>query len=414
MKRKWGSGSVAEERGAHVPRLPRSLGHTRLGRYGTRDEAEKVLAAALRQLAEGPDLRQTVEAWGRTWLEAEERSDTQGDATRWGRYVEGSDLGRLPIEIVDAHDVRMWVASLRGPRGPLAASTRRNALSLLRTALEAACDAGVIITNPARDVAVRARGEQPDIRGRMTAAELAEFVEHARAKLVIRLRSRILTLAYTGLRPSEAHALRWSDLDLGDTPTLRVRRAVKRDGEIGPTKSRRSVRTIPLLPPAAEVLREWRRYIQTKKGARYQSERGLVWTMRGHADRPHLQGFDGGWGPAYDLCSFQRPGLTLYSLRGTCGSLLLTEEWVRAGWLRAPLTMAEVSRWLGHSSVSVTSRHYARTLDEELAGKVDAGHERPTLGPHDFGGPENPPVFLEPSIGLEPTTCGLRNRCSTN
>ena len=56
-------------------------------------------------------------------------------------------------------------------------------------------------------------------------------------------------LASTGLRISEALALRWKDVDLGSTPSVRVVRAVKvGNGErYGPPKSRSSRRRVPLL-----------------------------------------------------------------------------------------------------------------------------------------------------------------------
>ncbi len=68
--------------------------------------------------------------------------------------------------------------------------------------------------------------------------------------------------------------------------------------------------------------------------------------------------------------------------------------------LERRLTTAEVSRWLGHSDITVTARHYAKLKDEELAETV-------RKGPHETH-------KVEPPIGLEPTTYCLRNNCSTS
>src|SRR5204863_7969645 len=60
-------------------------------------------------------------------------------------------------------------------------------------------------------------------------------------------------LAYAGLRPGDALALRWSSIQ---ERTLLIDSAVF-DGEIGSTKTRRA-RTVRLLKPLARDLAEWR------------------------------------------------------------------------------------------------------------------------------------------------------------
>jgi integrase len=61
-------------------------------------------------------------------------------------------------------------------------------------------------------------------------------------------RGLILFLAYTGMRPGEAFALRWEDIDLREK-TIRVRARIGRGGEEDLPKSNR-IRTIHLPPPA--------------------------------------------------------------------------------------------------------------------------------------------------------------------
>jgi integrase len=61
-------------------------------------------------------------------------------------------------------------------------------------------------------------------------------------------------LAATGLRISEAIALRWSDLELdSDSPRLRVSRAIVR-GVVGMPKSRHGARCAPLPRDLATTL----------------------------------------------------------------------------------------------------------------------------------------------------------------
>lgn len=61
-------------------------------------------------------------------------------------------------------------------------------------------------------------------------------------------------LAYTGMRPSEACALRWSGVR---EHTILVQRATEADGEPKATKGRKS-RSVRLLSPLGADLREWR------------------------------------------------------------------------------------------------------------------------------------------------------------
>jgi len=63
----------------------------------------------------------------------------------------------------------------------------------------------------------------------------------------------VLTLLFTGMRPSEASALRWSDIDLARS-ALRVRRSRYHGAESAP-KTRGSERTVYLLPIVRNTLR---------------------------------------------------------------------------------------------------------------------------------------------------------------
>jgi integrase len=72
-----------------------------------------------------------------------------------------------------------------------------------------------------------------------------------------RYRPVITTLAWTGLRVSEALALQWRDIDF-ETKEIRVRRQLDSNGMTKPPKTRAGLRTLPLLPVLEQTLKQHR------------------------------------------------------------------------------------------------------------------------------------------------------------
>ena len=171
-------------------------------------------------------------------------------------------------------------------------------------------------------------------------------------------------LAYSGLRPGELRALRWSDIHEN---TILVQRAANPDGSTKATKNdqRRSVR---LLAPLAQDLREYR--LAVGRPAREQlvlrDGHGEAWDKNAwqmwRADR---------WIPA---CRTARLSLVPrpYDLRHSLASLLLAEG-------RQPLYVA---RQLGHS-LAVLLNTYAHLIEEYAdAERIDAETEIPSVRQH--------------------------------
>ncbi|AKF08841.1 tyrosine-type recombinase/integrase [Sandaracinus amylolyticus] len=82
----------------------------------------------------------------------------------------------------------------------------------------------------------------------------------------------VATLAWTGLRPAEAAALRWDDVDL-EAGVLRIRRSHWR-GIIGHPKARASKRRVAIAPELASLLRAHRETMLRQQWAG--TESGLV------------------------------------------------------------------------------------------------------------------------------------------
>jgi len=190
---------------------------------------------------------------------------------------------------------------------------------------------------------------------------------------------------------------------------LRRRRDRVRHSFDGPTKAGK-VRRIPMLPPVLEELARWRRRGDVTRAT------GLVFHARDGA--MHTKGYDAQWAKKWRPAAAIRPEVRFHDLRHTCASHLIMGTWGRA-W-----RLEEVQVVLGHASRTTTERYarlapdsIRRVANEAVEQWSDDSKAAPGLV-NDWSAPNSPtiqvPEITEPPIGFEPTTYGLRNRCSTN
>jgi integrase len=243
----------------------------------------------------------------------------------------------------------------------LADATVRRILSPARACLRTATAEGLIRHNPTVGAALPARDEQRrisldedhleddhDVRS-LTEAQLAMLLA------VVPARHRLLfeTVAATGVRISEALALRWGDLELdGERPVVWVRRAYVK-GHFKPPKSRYGKRAIPI---DFELVRALRR---AQSVSEWPGERDLV--------------FGSGRGTPLDYGNLHRrvlkpaaeeagvPWAAFHTLRHTCASRLFAQG----------RNAVQVQRWLGHHSPEFTLRVYVHLLEgDDLGGPL--------------------------------------------
>jgi integrase len=220
----------------------------------------------------------------------------------------------------------------------------------LRRCLRCAHEEGLIDIETIQALALPCRRTQGIPEGRFLSRDqltrlLAEIPD--RWKLFFDL------LASTGLRISEAIALRWRDLELNGSPHLCVRRSIV-DGVIGPPKSRYGFRRIPLSHQLA------RRLGALRKDA---TEENLVFRgPRGVAVNPNNARYRV-LAPALKRAGLPQVGF--HALRHTCASLLIERG----------LSPLRLQHWMGHHSSAYTLDIYGHLIDAELPPPLDLGME---------------------------------------
>lgn len=263
-------------------------------------------------------------------------------ASLWDRYVlprlGGLELRRLTPAVIDAFQSELRNAGVGQP-------TILKTLTLLQGMLQRAVVWGRIASNPVAPIRKPAQR-----RARAVKPIAPAKVEEIRRALLARGRLRDATLvsvlAYSGLRPGEALALRWSDI--GERTILVDRAAAL--GEVKATKTgqRRSVR---LLAPLAADLAEWRlaRGRPDEEALVFPTRDGRVWTEE-HWRNWRQRVF----APAASAAGLE--GFRPYDLRHSFVSLLFAEG----------RTVLEVARQAGHSPTMALAT-YGHVI-EELEG----------------------------------------------
>ena len=229
--------------------------------HGTKNDAQRVLNSMLQERDLGtlrePDrvsLNDQLDKWLITSAAPRLRETTLESYT-WllERYI------RLPLGKVMLH--RLTPAKIQAVTADmqyqgLSPRTIKYAHSVLRSALDQAVKWGLINTNPA-DVVDLPKQEKRETKT-MNEEEAQRFLAAAASDV----QGALLTLLLaTGLRPSEAVALQWPDLNL-DNGELQVRRTLIRPHGGGwrfaEPKTNSSRRRITIPAGALEVLRKHR------------------------------------------------------------------------------------------------------------------------------------------------------------
>lgn len=293
------------------------------------------------------------------------------------RYLPGSLLERR-LDKLTSPDLEEFMTGLQQPKAEgghgLGGKTARHVYILLNSALKRAVGQRIIPFNPMAAV------ESPSIRqdveedaplavvNALTAQQAMHLLSTSkrldetsrkptRGQQVRRELNALWTLLVTtGLRPGEALALRWMDLDL-DKGTLEVRRTLvtinSRPSHFDTPKTKKSRRQLGLLPLAVEALRKHRARVAEKDSTVLLQEEALVWSTR--AGKPLAQRNLARSFKALLEAAKLPQTVRVYDLRHTAATLMgkATEN---------PLL---VSRALGHSTAKLTLDVYSHVFPED-------------------------------------------------
>jgi len=320
----------------------------------TKLDAERRLRDVLHDLERGQEpipQTLTVAQWLETW-QAGKLNVRPATARRYEQVVNYQllpKLGHSRLAKLTAQDVSTALRALQADG--LSARSVFLARTVLRAALGDAVRKGVLVRNVAADA------EPPKVEDRepvvLAPSAVAAILEASDPEL----RRAVTVAVHTGVRFGEQYGLTWADVDQEHRCIYVHQGLVKVRGggqALGPLKTRRSLRLVPLTDAALTALqaeRDAQEQAREAAGPRWsEAIPGLVFTDARGAPR------NGGTVLAAFQAALRRANLRpmrWHDLRGAHAGLLLASG----------TDLAVISKRLGHSSIAITARTYAGVAD---------------------------------------------------
>ena len=203
----------------------------------------------------------------------------------WSRHLK-AHFGDRELRSYRTPEATKFLSKLAEKRGQ---RTVQHVRSLMSGIYSHAVAIGACKSNPIADAKILGDLIAPGETAHYTLEEAEDIISALADRVDAQL---IFALAYfAGLRPGEINALKWEDLD---TEFVHIRRAIGR-GVVAEPKTKKSIRSIPLIAPVRIPLELWRR----KCGNRTE---GWVFESSGtlpeeRIDAPEFKRFVGGPSP---------------------------------------------------------------------------------------------------------------------
>lgn len=254
-------------------------------------------------------------------------------------------LGELPLREITPREIERWQSDLA--RSGRSNPTIKKAMQTLQTCLQKAVVWGEIQVNPVREVK-KPSGKRIKAVRPVSPREIEIIRAYLLAEGKYRDATLVAVLAYAGLRPGEALALRWDHVR---SKTLLIEQALAYS-EIKETKTG-AIRSVRILPALKADLDEWRLRAPAHPS-------NLVFASRTNGDGPWLREAYKSWTRKSFKVAAEaagRPDLRPYDLRHSFASLLIREG----------KSVVEVASQLGHAPTMTLSTyaHVMADVDEE-------------------------------------------------
>lgn len=386
VKAKNGRGTRTERRWRYQLRTPVDPDHpdgkTHLqgkSGYKTAEEAENGLREATQRLTQQQPVkikRSTVGTFSEEWIDGLRLApSTIAGYRKILRNHVVPQLGQIGLANLTATRIKRHYAELldhgrvdaHGDGRGLSPNTVNKVHNVLSAILDAAQDDGYITVNPARKSTVKPpktkeiRAAQSEVIT-WSASELREFLIWDRDVFQDGLYTLWLVISKTGMRRSEAIALRWQDFDHANS-RIAVRRAADTATarEVKQTKTG-SARVVDLSQDVVDALKAWK-LLRTRISFEFGKAGAYIFgNLDGELRSPNEVGRR--W--RYRVKSAQEaipdlPTVTLKGLRHTHATLLL----------QAGVQPKVVQERLGHSTIAITMNIYSHVMPSMQRDAVD-------------------------------------------
>ncbi len=260
---------------------------------------------------------------------------------------------RITLQAITAQDINDFYKT---QVKKVSAGTVKHYHSNIRKALQDAYVEDKILCNPADKV--KLPQADPFIGDYYNQKELQKLLLSVQGT---QIEFPVYMAVYYGLRRSEISGLQWSAVDF-DYKTITIRRTIVGcfvDGkytcvEKERTKTKKSLRTLPLMPVIEQMLLRMKDKQEAEKKFFGNSYKGVGYIYV-HEDGEY-------YNPNYITCEFIKHlkrksfrHIRFHDLRHSCATLMRHEG----------IKMEDIQKWLGHSQLATTEKIYAHFEEEQ-------------------------------------------------
>lgn len=172
-----------------------------------------------------------------------------------GKPIAKHDLGKL-INRVTFERVRLAILRAVQTEGK-SASTQQHRVKALKQFFNYCWGKGWVTLNPMDKMELTGTSARQNRAPRIQTETIRRLMRDGLVGETLVSRAMVAVALATGMRQGELRGLQWQDIDF-DAEEVRIERAVKKDGKIGPPKTKAGFRTIDIEPNALQLVREWR------------------------------------------------------------------------------------------------------------------------------------------------------------